>query len=512
VLLNSSQAMKIAVGAIIQETNTFSPVPATLESFQRAYYLEGEKIPQNLRNSSTEVTGFYDIFAGTQHEIIPTIAAMAVSGGRLEGSAYATLRDELLSRLFGYGKPDGLLLALHGAMCTEDDDDGDGKLLAEIRAAVGQDCLIVVTHDLHANLTRKKTSSCDGIVGYHTTPHVDHRSTGARAAKLLLRSLEEGIRPANYFRKIPMIVPSVNMNTQRSPLGPIVRRAQQLQTNPLTPSISPFWMQPWLDVEEAGAAVNVVCYGGPGDAFEALAELGDAMWQTRHELSVSLWSAFDAIRDAVGQSGYPSVFADTGDAPSGGAAGDSNYLLKAFVNEGVKDTVLLTLTDAAAVRKMYAAGPGSSLELSLGGSLDHKHFEPANFAGRVGRLSDGKFRYSGEIARGQEAEMGLAGVFEIGSIKLVVHERPVFTHDPALYRSLGLEPKEAKIVVVKTPTQFRVCYEPFAYKIYEVETPGVCNTNLRRLDFHHIPRPMFPFDTDAEVESVHPCWDSKHGA
>ncbi|HEX2270789.1 MAG TPA: MlrC C-terminal domain-containing protein, partial [Pyrinomonadaceae bacterium] len=142
----------------------------------------------------------------------------------------------------------------------------------------------------------------------------------------------------------------------------------------------------------------------------------------------------------------------------------------------------------------------------LGGSVDRKHFEPASFTGRVARLSDGRFRYSGEIARGQLAEMGLAGIFEIGSLKVVVHERPVFTHDPALYRSLELEPKEAKIVVVKTPTQFRACYEPFAHKVYEIDTPGVCNTNLKQLDFQRIPRPMFPFDSDEVVEAAHPCW------
>ena len=498
--------MKIAVGAVIQEANTFSPVPATLESFERTFYLKGEEIPRKLGDSSTEITGFYDVFSGGRFEVVPTLAAMAVSGGRLERGAYNVLRDELISRLRSAGPVDGLLLALHGAMCLEDDDDGDGELLAEIRATVGSDCLIFVTHDLHANLTQKVAQLSDGVVGYHTTPHVDHRSTGARAARLLLRSLETGERPRNYFRKIPMMAPSVNMNTGRQPLGPIIQRAQQFEANPLTPSISAFWMQPWLDVEEAGAAVNVVCYGVFEDAFNPLKELGDAMWETRDQLSLTLWSARDAIRDAVRQNGAPNIFADTGDAPSGGAAGDSNYLLKELLSEGVADTTLLTLTDADAARKMHDAGEGSLLELRLGGAIDRTHFAPATFSGRVLRLSDGAFRYSGEIANGQQAEMGLAGIFEIGPLKVVVHERPVFTHDPALYRSVGLEPKEAKIVVVKTPTQFRACYEPFAHKIYELDTPGVCTTNLRQLEFKRIPRPMFPFDSDDVVETAQRSW------
>jgi microcystin degradation protein MlrC len=493
--------MRIAVGSIMQETNTFSPVPGTLDSFRRVFYACGDAVAEQLGDSSTEVTGFYDVLLAAGHGVVPTVAAMAVSGGRLTRPTYELLRDQLISRLAGEDRLDGLLLALHGAMCVEGDDDGDGSLLADVRAVVGSDLPVFVTHDLHANLTKRRASLCDGIVGYHTAPHVDHRETGRRAARLLLRTLEEKIRPRNYLRKLPFIAPSVRMNTAISPLGPIIKRAQELEANPLTPAISAFWMQPWLDVEEAGAAVNVVCYGSPQDASGPLEELGDAMWETRHELSLSLWTARDAIREALREEGRPCVFADTGDAPSGGAAGDSNHLLAALAEARGSETALITLTDAEAAKQMHAAGTGAELCLRLGGSVDRERFEPLPFTGRVGRLTDGKFRYSGEIAKGQEVCMGLAGVFEVGAIKVVVHERPVFTHDPALYRSYGLEPAEAKIVVVKTPTQFRACYEPFAHRIFEIDTPGVCNTNLTSFNFERIPRPMFPFDPDEVVSS-----------
>jgi microcystin degradation protein MlrC len=247
--------VRIVLGAIIQETNTFSPSPTTLDHFRAVYYLKGEDILKRLGDSSTEVSGMLEVLGATGYELVPTVAAMATSGGPLTRHTYQTLRDELLGPIRSGPKPDAVLLGLHGAMCTESNDDGDSELLTELRNAVPPKCPVFVTHDLHANLTQKRISLCDALVGYHTAPHVDHRQTGARAARLLLRTISSQRKPRNFFRKIPMIVPSVKQNTSIAPLGPIVQRAEKLEQNDLTPSISCFWMQPWLDVREAGAAV-----------------------------------------------------------------------------------------------------------------------------------------------------------------------------------------------------------------------------------------------------------------
>jgi microcystin degradation protein MlrC len=499
--LEPSLPMRIAIGAIIQESNTFSPVPATLDHFRGVFYLTGEDIPNRLSESSTEISGFYEVLRNTDHEIFPTVAAMAVSGGPLTRGTYQKLRDRLLASLSS-AQPGAVLLALHGAMCTEDDADGDSALLAEVRSILGDDPPIFVTHDLHANLTQRRVELCDGLVGYHTAPHVDHRSTGARAARLLLRTIRTGQRPRNFLQKVPMIVPPVKMNTSLLPLRDIIQRAQQLEKNPQIPSVSCFWMQPWLDVPEAGAAVNVVCYGDRSHADSAMNELAMAIWKTRHDLEVRLWSIQQAIQDTFGQDPGLCVFADTGDAPPGGAPGDSNYILSALVEAKFPKTALLTLTDAGGARRMHEAGSGATLTLALGGSIDQTNFRPRQFPGRVGTLSDGRFTYEGPIASGQEAQMGRAAVFEIGPIRVLVHEKTAYSHDPAIFRSVGLEPKQARIVVAKSPTQFRACYEPIAHKIYEVETPGICTVNLRNLTYQKVPHPIYPFDCEDMVEGA----------
>jgi microcystin degradation protein MlrC len=73
-------------------------------------------------------------------------------------------------------------------------------------------------------------------------------------------------------------------------------------------------------------------------------------------------------------------------------------------------------------------------------------------------------------------------------------ERAVTQWDPELYRSVGLEPRDAQIVVVKSPAGFRAAYGPFAAEMLILDAPGACTPNLRSLPFRHVRRPLHPLD------------------
>ena len=90
--------------------------------------------------------------------------------------------------------------------------------------------------------------------------------------------------------------------------------------------------------------------------------------------------------------------------------------------------------------------------------------------------------------------MGWAAVLEAGQVKILITERRVWTIDPELYRTVGLEPTAAQIVVVKSPNAFRAAYEPIAARIIMVDGPGASTSNYSRLPFSRIPRPMYPLD------------------
>jgi microcystin degradation protein MlrC len=73
-------------------------------------------------------------------------------------------------------------------------------------------------------------------------------------------------------------------------------------------------------------------------------------------------------------------------------------------------------------------------------------------------------------------------------------ERPVTQWDPELYRSLGEEPTDARIVQVKSPTAFRAAYEGIADEIIIIQSPGVSSPDLSSLPWRRLPRPIYPLD------------------
>src|SRR5262249_57714677 len=113
------------------------------------------------------------------------------------------LTSALLERLLANGRPDGVLLALHGAMVTEQDADPDGDLVRRVVAAVGPGVPIVVTVDFHANLSDPTTDGVEAVIAYDTYPHVDMFERGQEAVDVLARALEKGRPRAFVHRKLP---------------------------------------------------------------------------------------------------------------------------------------------------------------------------------------------------------------------------------------------------------------------------------------------------------------------
>src|SRR5262249_60186530 len=94
------------------------------------------------------------------------------------------LTSALLERLLANGRPDGVLLALHGAMVTEQDADPDGDLVRRVVAAVGPGVPIVVTVDFHANLRDPTTDGVEAVIPYATHPPMGRFGAGHEAGEL----------------------------------------------------------------------------------------------------------------------------------------------------------------------------------------------------------------------------------------------------------------------------------------------------------------------------------------
>src|SRR5690606_15254424 len=248
--------------------------------------------------------------------------------------------------------------------------------------------------------TDRMARHSDAVVTYHTYPHVDFRSTGERAARVLLKILREGAKPVMAKVAIPALVRGDELITESGLLGGLIRRAQALETGPAGLSAGMFIGNPFTDVEALQSYALVVLDEGAGEGVaeraksEALS-LATDFWQVRQRLQQPLTPLPEAARATVehhrsGQGGTV-ILTNAADATSSGASGDSNAIVAELGRAGFQGRVLAPIVDREAVSAAFAAGVGASVDTTVGGRLDPDRFTPLPFRGRVRLLSDGSF-------------------------------------------------------------------------------------------------------------------------
>ncbi|UVI33367.1 M81 family metallopeptidase [Paenibacillus spongiae] len=489
--------MRIVVGGIMQESNSFSPKKTTVQDFRNYLYITGDELTES--PFENEVKGFCDRLRFERAEIVPTLFCMAVPAGPISASGFEELKADLDIRLKEAkesGAVDGVLFAFHGAMVAEGCDDTEGELIDLIRHHIGEQTPLVITLDPHANVTARITGGVNGLVGYKTFPHIDFYETGQQAAELLLSILSKECEPVVAMRKIPMIVPAENGQFHSGPLGSVWEEAKLGEQRGESLVTSLFPVQPWLDIEEYGSAVVVV--GRDRERAEREADrLAGLIWEKRHEFDVQLLSVDEVMELARRNqgSGEPVIISDSPDSPGAGSTGDSNAVLRRALELGVHHMLsgMLTMVDAPAVDAAIRAGVGSTVTLSVGYSLNPEG-APIEVTGKVRTIGDGEFVLVGAHAKNTIALMGRCVVLQIGGLSVLLQERAIFTGDPSMYRSVGLEPMKADFVMVKSANQFRAQYERLSSKIFILDTPGSSSAKLLDMPFRRIARPMYPFD------------------
>jgi microcystin degradation protein MlrC len=462
----------------------------------------GPAVLERHQGKLTEVGGFLSVLAEAGKTAAPVCAAWAITANRLVRPDFVRLVEEFSSHLAAIPNPEGLLLSMHGAQTAEGVDDVEGHLLGRAREILGPDLPIMVTLDLHANVTRAMVERATAICGYHTYPHVDLYETGQKAARLLLRTLEGKIRPVMAWRKLPLILMAENQQTTQGPAQRLFAQAEELERTGAAEAVSIFPVQPWMDIEEMGASVVVVIRDDAARADEHARALAQKLWDTRHEFEFELTPVEEAIRLALETEGGPVILSESSDSTGSGSPGDSTGVLKHLLKAPLTGPAAIFLVDPDAVKTLVAAGPGATMTLSMGGKYDTLNSTPVCVTGRVRMISDGRWtaRLRG-YSTGIETCMGTTVVFEAGMVRILIAERPAMTVDPELFRSHGLDPLYMKIVVVKSPTGFRFGYEPIAKRIFVVDTPGVSSANFAAMPFRRINRPIYPLDRDLSYKA-----------
>jgi microcystin degradation protein MlrC len=166
--------MRIAVAGFMHESNTFNPLRTDRAAFAAQSLATGPALAAEWRDAHHEVGGFLEAAGAEGFEPVPVLMAWATPSGPVTDDAFEEITGLLIDGV-RRARPDGLLLALHGAMVAESHPDADGEVLSRLRQAVGPDLPVAVTLDLHGNLSQRLIDHCDLAVAYCTNPHVDQR-------------------------------------------------------------------------------------------------------------------------------------------------------------------------------------------------------------------------------------------------------------------------------------------------------------------------------------------------
>lgn len=483
---------RIAFAEFGQETDSFSPMVAEVSDFESYGLYYGDEVTTRMRGVGP-IGGFLEIAEAESGGValLPIMRAWGSAGGTITAAAFEHLLARCIEGFKAAMPVDGVFLSLHGAAASEREDDVEGAVLREIRKLVGPSVPIVVAFDHHANITRQKYDCADLLVGHETQPH-DPPSTGRKAAKLLFQMLRGEIRPKRAWRKIPMITPQDQFLTASGPMKEWFDLAREFETQPGVLDVSPYPMQPWLDVAEGGWAVVVHTDGDSGRADAIAREMTEAAWERRERFWASERVAPDeAVRQASAAGEGLVILSDTGDSVYGGAPGDNTSMLQALCKQPLSGPALVPMVDPAAVEAAIAAGVGAKITLELGGKFDREFCRPHLVQAHVAAISTG---FVVDLADRGVCDLKRTALLKAGNVYIAVLDHRSFAiNHPVLYTHLGFDIADAKMVVVKTASNFQF-FARWRKHLIRCDTPGTTQSDLRAFDWRRQPRPVYPLD------------------
>jgi microcystin degradation protein MlrC len=422
---------------------------------------------------------------GAAFEVVPLCTAGAWPAGRVAAEALPFLLRRLERTLAAAGPLDGLLLDLHGAMVAEGSDDVEAEALRLVRRVAG-DVPVAVVLDLHGNPSPNFAERCEAVIAYDTYPHVDMRERGLEAAALMAELLA-GRPLRTLVRKVPLLSTPLGQATDASPMGDLHALARALTARPGIVRVSLLPGFPYADVERAGFSVLVTFERGREDeAADVASNLAEEVEARAGEFEVRRPRPEEAVAKALRAARRPVVLVDVADNVGGGSPGDGTVLLGELLAQGASGAVV-TLADAEAAHAAAAAGAGGRLETAVGGKTDRRHGAPVPIRGRVLRITDGRYRSGGTWMTGREFELGTTAVVQTEGVKLVLTERAVPPFHAEQLESVGIDARDAAIVVAKGAVAWRAAYGEIAGEVIEVDTPGICPLDPAVLERSTIP-------------------------
>jgi microcystin degradation protein MlrC len=484
--------MRLFAATLATETNTFSPLPTSIEGYKEGVWLRPGEHPDDAPRMCTATLFVARQRAAKENFTLIEGSCFAASpAGTTNRADYETMRDEILEQLKQALPLDGVLLGLHGAMVAHGYDDVEGDITERARQIVGPNTVIGVELDPHCHLTLKRLRNADITILYKEFPHTDVVDRAEDLLTLVLRTIRKEIKPtqalydARQIGSYPTTLPLMRA---------FVDRMSAMEGKNGILSISIGHCFPYADVPEMGGRILVITDNNKALADHLATEIGEEFVSMRGRTAPDYLETDQAITTGLASNAFPVVMADPADNAGGGAPSDNTTILKRLIERDVQDACLGPIWDPIAVRLCFDAGLGATFNLRFGGKIGPTSNTPVDAQVTVIGLARDCYQSFGPA----QAELGDCAAIRIGGVEVVLETKRNQALGLELFRNVGIEPTEKKLVVVKSTNHFMAAYGPIAKKVLYIDADGPIPRDYRKIPYTRINRPIWPLDAETK--------------
>jgi len=468
---------RIGIAGISIECSTFSPAVSPLSAFRQR---EGEDLLRSYPYLNP------DSVMGKGAVWLPAMLSSATPGGIVTRETYETLIGKTLDLIKANMPYDAFFYHIHGAMSVVGLDDPEGDFLERIRGIIGNDPVVSTSMDLHGNVSLRLAEYTDLITCYRMAPHEDAAQSTRRAvANLYDRVISGKGRPAyKAWVAVPILLPGERTSTRVEPGKSLYAMIPDIEALPGVIDAAIWISYAWAD-EPRNQGIVMVVGDDQNQVGTSAKTLAEKFWSVRHQFDFeaptrSLDECLDA---AVASAKKPFFISDMGDNPTGGGAGDVTWTLARllqrpeFKTPNGKTVIYASIPGPEMIIAAKRAGVGGHAEATVGAIEDHRF--------------EGPVKLSGTVMYTSESE----AVVKAGSILVIVTKERAAYHYESGMTAIGLNPRQADIVMVKQGYLVPDWYNMQADWMM-AHTRGGVDQDLVNLPYKRIVRPMYPMDPD----------------
>jgi microcystin degradation protein MlrC len=494
---------RVFIAGIFHETHSFSGDTTGLDDF---VIHRGAEILKR-RGDASQVDGFLTVAEREGWEVVPSIVYTGGASGTVDHAVFEQFWSEVkpvLVAALAQGL-DAIHLSLHGAMVTSGSDDPEGEVMARIRSLPGAEKLpMYCVGDLHATLTPRMGDLSDCMIFYRECPHTDAYDSAVLSSELLARCLKTGVRPKHLVLVTPIVWPPTGTGTRDGPMRALEDMARKIEKEvPGVLAANIVGGYAFSDVPYAGVSFSVITEGDEVAAQAALRELAQIAWDMRED-GIPKQHDLDQVVREFAESNYkfggkgPVLLVEPSDNIGGGAPGDGTDVMRALLKYDIQGAGV-ALADGESVAALANVPIGGKVTLPIGGKGSPLDPGPVTLEVELISRSDGVFELEDKNSHlvgslGKIIRMGPCAVVKHRGLTILLTTKKLPPFDLGQWRSQGINPEELSMIGVKAAVGHRVAYGKIAAGEYTVNTSGPCTSDINRLPYTRLRRPVFPLD------------------